>query len=86
MEELPKIGFKKFSSPDGAFYIYVDVSEFTNDSLKFTKEILDKVGVAITPGLDFDQKRGNKTIRFSYARGTNDIIEGVKRLKKFMNK
>ena len=86
MEELPKIGFKKFSSPDGAFYIYVDVSEFTNDSLKFTKEILDRAGVAITPGLDFDQKRGNKTIRFSYARGTNDIIEGVKRLKKFMNK
>ena len=86
MEELPKIGFKKFSSPDGAFYIYVDVSEFTNDSLKFTKEILDRAGVAITPGLDFDQKRGNKTIRFSYAGGTNDIIEGVKRLKKFMNK
>tara|TARA_Y100000590_G_scaffold197633_1_gene224491 strand:+ start:738 stop:1877 length:1140 start_codon:yes stop_codon:yes gene_type:complete len=86
MEELPKMGFKKFSPPDGAFYIYVDVSEFTNDSLEFTKEILDKAGVAVTPGLDFDQKRGNATIRFSYARSTNDIIEGVKRLKKFMNK
>ena len=86
MEELPKIGFKKFSSPDGAFYIYVDVSEFTNDSLKFTKEILDKVGVAITPGLDFDQKRGNTTIRFSYARSTEDILEGTKRLKEFMKK
>lgn len=86
MEELPKMGFKKFSPPDGAFYIYVDVSEFTKDSLKFTKEILDKAGVAITPGLDFDQKRGNSTIRFSYARSTEDIIEGVKRLKEFMNK
>ena len=52
MEELPKMGFKKFSPPDGAFYIYVDVSEFTKDSLKFTKEILDKAGVAITPGKD----------------------------------
>ena len=86
MEELPKMGFKKFSPPDGAFYIYVDVSEFTKDSLKFTKEILDKAGVAITPGLDFDQKRGNSTIRFSYARSTEDIIEGVKRLKEFMSK
>ena len=85
MEELPKMGFKKFSPPDGAFYIYVDVSEFTKDSLKFTKEILDKAGVAITPGLDFDQKRGNSTIRFSYARSTEDIIEGVKRLKEFMS-
>ena len=85
-DELPKMGLKKFSSPDGAFYFYVDVSEFTNDSLEFTKEILDKVGVAITPGLDFDQKRGNTTIRFSYARSTTDIIEGVKRLKKFIKK
>ncbi len=85
-DELPKMGLKKFSSPDGAFYFYVDVSDFTNDSLEFTKEILDKVGVAITPGLDFDQKRGNTTIRFSYARSTTDIIEGVKRLKKFINK
>ena len=86
MEELPKMGFKKFSPPDGAFYIYVDVSKFTKDSLKFTKEILDKAGVAITPGLDFDQKRGNSTIRFSYARSTEEIIEGVKRLKEFMSK
>ena len=85
INELPNMGFKKFSPPDGAFYIYVDVSKFTNDSLEFTKQILDKVGVAITPGLDFDQKRGNTTIRFSYARSTEDIIEGTKRLKKFMN-
>ena len=86
MNELPNMGFTKFSPPDGAFYIYVDVSEFTNDSLKFTKKILDQVGVAVTPGLDFDQKRGNTTIRFSYARSTDDIIEGTKRLKKFMKK
>ncbi len=86
MNELPKIGFKSFSPPDGAFYIYVDVSEFTHDSLKFTKEILSKVGVAVTPGLDFDQVRGNTTIRFSYARSTEDILEGTKRLKEFMKK
>ena len=40
---------------------------------------------AITPGLDFDQKRGANTIRFSYARSTEDIIEGAKRIKKFMS-
>ena len=50
------------------------------------KEILEKAGVAVTPGLDFDQKRGNTTIRLSYARSTEDIIEGTKRLKEFMNK
>ena len=84
LEELPKAGFKTFSPPDGAFYIYVDISEFSNDSLSFCKKVLDQAGVAITPGLDFDQKRGNKTIRFSYARSTEDIIEGANRIKNFM--
>ena len=84
LEELPKAGLKTFSPPDGAFYIYVDISEFSNDSLKFCKDVLDQAGVAITPGLDFDQKRGNSTIRFSYARSTEDILEGAKRIKNFM--
>ncbi len=84
LEELPKAGLKTFSPPDGAFYIYVDISEFSNDSLKFCKDVLDQAGVAITPGLDFDQKRGNSTIRFSYARSTEDILEGARRIKKFM--
>ena len=84
LEELPKAGFKTFSPPDGAFYIYVDISEFSNDSLSFCKKVLDQAGVDITPGLDFDQKRGNKTIRFSYARSTEDIIEGANRIKNFM--
>ena len=84
LDELPKAGLKTFSPPDGAFYIYVDISEFSNDSLKFCKDVLEQAGVAITPGLDFDQKRGNSTIRFSYARSTEDIIEGIRRIKKFM--
>ena len=85
LEELPKAGFKTFSPPDGAFYIYVDISEFSNDSLGFCKKVLNEASVAITPGLDFDQKRGNSTIRFSYARSTDDIIEGMKRINLFMN-
>ena len=86
LEELPKAGLKKFSPPDGAFYIYVDISEYSNDSLAFCKKVLDEANVAITPGIDFDQKRGNSTIRFSYARSTKDIIEGAKRIKDFMSK
>ena len=86
LEELPKAGLKKFSPPDGAFYIYVDISEYSNDSLSFCKKVLEEANVAITPGVDFDQKRGNSTIRFSYARSTEDIIEGAKRIKEFMSK
>jgi len=83
---LKDSGFSKISSPDGAFYIYADVSKFCNDSLEFANRVLKEAKVAITPGLDFDSKRGNSTIRFSYARSTDDITEGVKRIKKFMLK
>ncbi len=86
MEVLPKIGFDKFAPPDGAFYVYVDVSVYTQDSLAFSKQILEEAGVAVTPGLDFDQNRGSETLRLSYARSTNEIQEGLARLEKFMKK
>jgi len=81
---LKKAGFDKFAPPDGAFYIYADISQFSNDSLSFCKNMLKKAGVAITPGLDFDSERGKQTIRFSYARTTNEIKEGIKRIIEFM--
>ncbi|MCF6443651.1 pyridoxal phosphate-dependent aminotransferase [Nereida sp. MMG025] len=84
LDGLPKAGFDKIAPPDGAFYIYADVSEHTDDSLAFAAEILDKADVAVTPGLDFDPERGATTIRFSYARHTDDIQEGLRRLSKFM--
>ena len=84
LEELPKIGFDKIAPPDGAFYVYADVSDLTDDSLAFCQEILENAGVAVTPGLDFDPKRGAQTVRFSYARSTADIEEGLKRLGAFM--
>ncbi len=85
MDELPKIGFDKIAPPDGAFYIYADVSAFTDDSRVFAADILEQAGVAVTPGLDFDPERGHQTLRFSYARKTDDIIEGLARLATFMS-
>ncbi len=81
---LQDAGLTKFAPPDGAFYVYVDVSDFTDDALGFAAEILEQAGVAVTPGLDFDARRGHHWLRFSYARGTYDIIEGLARLKAFM--
>lgn len=86
LEELPKAGFDKIAPPDGAFYIYADVSDLTDDSVVLAKQILLEAGVAVTPGVDFDPTRGHKTLRFSYARSTEDIIEGVQRLKSWMDK
>jgi aspartate/methionine/tyrosine aminotransferase len=84
MAGLPKAGFAKIAPPDGAFYVYADVSDLTDDSRAFSAEILDKAGVAVTPGLDFDPERGAGTLRFSYARSTADIEEGLDRLQRFM--
>lgn len=84
LERLPQIGFDRIAPPEGAFYIYADVSDLTEDSLKFAAEILEKAGVAVTPGLDFDPRRGARTLRFSYAGASADIAEGLDRLAAFM--
>ncbi|WP_342070712.1 pyridoxal phosphate-dependent aminotransferase [Yoonia algicola] len=84
IDGLQAAGLTRFAPPDGAFYVYVDVSEYTDDALAFAAEILDQAGVAVTPGLDFDAARGHHWLRFSYARSTADITEGLERLARFM--
>ena len=81
---LPKAGFDRIAPPDGAFYVYADVSHITSDSRAFAQDILQEAGVAVTPGLDFDPVRGGGTLRFSYARSTEDIEEGLRRLRAYM--
>ena len=81
---LREAGFTRFAPPDGAFYVYADLSELTDDSRALARDILDKAGVAVTPGLDFDPVRGHHWLRFSYARSTQDIAEGLGRLKTYM--
>lgn len=84
LEGLPKAGFTKVAPPDGAFYVYADVSDLTDNSLQLARDILHGAGVAVTPGLDFDPRRGARSLRFSYARATSDIAEGLERLQRFM--
>ena len=81
---LPQAGITQIAPPDGAFYIYADISKFGVDSRIFAAQVLADAGVAITPGLDFDPLRGAHTIRLSYAQSTDEIVEGLCRLKAFM--
>lgn len=80
LRELPKAGFDKLASADGAFYIYADVSAMTNDSAAFCQAMLAETGVAATPGADFDPERGHLFVRFSFARDPADIAEAARRL------
>ena len=81
LEELPKAGFTDILPADGAFYLYADVRQLTNDSAAFAKRILEETGVATTPGIDFDTGRGNHFLRFCYAGTTERMHEAARRLQ-----
>ncbi|HLO76978.1 MAG TPA: aminotransferase class I/II-fold pyridoxal phosphate-dependent enzyme [Magnetospirillum sp.] len=81
LEELPKAGFTRLAPSDGAFYLYADVAELTNDSAEFCRRMLAETGVACTPGMDFDPYQGSRTLRFSFAGSTADMVAAAKRLQ-----
>lgn len=81
LNDLPSAGFTDLAPADGAFYVYADVARFTNDSVAFCRRMLAEIGVACTPGVDFDPGRGHHTLRFSFAGSTDDMAEACKRLK-----
>lgn len=82
--ELPKAGLTKLSNVEGAFYLYADISELTDDAEAFCRGMLDQAGVAATPGTDFDLTRGHQTLRMSFAGKTEDIVEACKRINTWM--
>ncbi|CAA7615497.1 pyridoxal phosphate-dependent aminotransferase [Magnetospirillum sp. SS-4] len=84
LEELPAAGFGRLAPSDGAFYLYADIGDLTDDSAAFAARILAETGVAVTPGLDFDPVRGRRTLRFSYAGAEADMVEAARRLKSWM--
>jgi len=79
-EGLPKAGLDKLLPVDGAFYLYADVSRFSNDSLDFAKRMLNEAGVAATPGIDFDPVNGHSFLRFCYAGAAAEMHEAVERI------
>ncbi len=86
LEALPKAGLAKLAPAEGAFYLYADVGHLTNDSAAFCASMLAEIGVAATPGVDFDRTRGSRTVRFSFCGATEDIAEAVERLGLWFNK
>ena len=84
LEQLPKAGFDKLSSADGAFYLYADVAHLTNDSQEFCRRMLEETGVAATPGIDFDPERGMHFVRFSFSGVTEEMAEAARRLRDWL--
>lgn len=81
--ELAKIPGIRFFEPDGAFYVFIDISAFGLSSIDFAERFLDEEKVAATPGVAFGADR---YIRFSFATDINTLRKGVERLARFVGR
>jgi aspartate/methionine/tyrosine aminotransferase len=84
LEALPGLGLGRVHPADGAFYLYADVANLTNDASGFCRRMLDGAHVAATPGLDFDPDLGNHHVRFSFAGSEAECREAVTRLRAWL--
>jgi len=81
---LRGLGFGIAGTPEGAFYLYADCSRFTDDSYRFSTQLLEETGVAITPGIDFGTHLPERHVRFAYTTSLENLQEGVHRLKAYL--
>jgi aspartate/methionine/tyrosine aminotransferase len=80
LRALPDAGFANLSPAEGAFYLFADIADRSNDSPAFCARMLREAGIAVTPGVDFDRARGNRFLRFSYCGPEADMIAAASRL------
>lgn len=86
LPEFERLGLKVPVKPDGAFYIYADISDLGTDSASFSQRLLLEAGIAAVPGLDFGPAHGHHTMRFSYATGLDRLEEAVARMGKLLDR
>lgn len=81
---LRELGFDLPQDGDGAFYAYAGIGQFSNDAMDFCLTMLDRAGVATTPGIDFDRTNGNGFVRFSYAGKSETVENALDRMRDFL--
>jgi aspartate/methionine/tyrosine aminotransferase len=81
---VSELGFDVGEKPAGAFYLYADAGRFTNDSMAFSRELLEAAGVAITPGRDFGAYQADRHVRFAYTTALDRLAIGIERLGSFL--
>ncbi len=83
---LKALGFRVEYTPKGAYYIYANIEHFLQrggwaDSEAFCFDVLEKYGVALTPGTDFDEHSGAHHVRFAYTQPVEKLKDALARLK-----
>jgi aspartate/methionine/tyrosine aminotransferase len=86
LETLPKLGLGRIAPPDGAFYIWADISSFSDDSMDFCRRLLTDTGVTIAPGVDFDPVHGRHFVRFSFAVSEAETREALDRFSQWLKR
>jgi aspartate/methionine/tyrosine aminotransferase len=80
LDGLRAMGCRTVAPADGAFYAYADIGHLGVGSPELCTRWLDELGVAVTPGIDFDPGRGDRFIRISFSESTEDVAEAMNRL------
>lgn len=86
LPELERLGLHVPVAPDGAFYIYADIREHSNDSDAFSQRLLHEAGVAAVPGRDFGPAHARHFLRLSYATGLDRLEQAIARMEKMLGK
>lgn len=86
LRRLPEIGFEQIQPIDGAFYAYARADRLVGDTEKFAARLLEEAAVAITPGIDFDARRGGQWVRFSFAGEHARMVEGLDRIEAWLSR
>ena len=81
LDGLPTVGLDRLAPAQGAFYVYADVSHVTDDSQVLCAQWLDEIGIAATPGTDFDPWNGHRFVRFSFCGETHEMERAIELLQ-----
>lgn len=85
LPEFARLGLSVPAAPDGAFYIFADISDLGLDSSEFCRRLLHEASVASVPGLDFGPTHARHSVRFSYATGLDRLREAIARIQPFLD-
>ncbi len=85
LHALPAIGLDRLAPADGAFYVYADVGDHTENSLAWVRQVLADTGVALAPGVDFDTTDGSRFVRLSFAGDSAEIEQAVTVLGEYLS-
>ncbi|AZR81280.1 aminotransferase class I/II-fold pyridoxal phosphate-dependent enzyme [Thiomicrospira sp. S5] len=86
MQAMQEAGFAPRLCPDGAFYLYWDISAFSDNAEAFCLELLHETGVALTPGTDFGHYRAQQHVRLAYTTDEETLRRAVEKLKRALRK